>query len=63
MSLQLNGAAWVALARRMNAVVLFGQYFGDIYKPADNIEKLICNKWETVPPCHEFLAALIFLLK
>jgi hypothetical protein len=62
-NLQSNGTAWVDLARRMNAVVLFGQHFGHIYKPADKVGKLICNKWETVPPGHEFLAAPISLLK
>jgi hypothetical protein len=62
-SLQSNGAAWIGLARRIHAITLFGQHFGDIYKPAESIGRQICENWRTVPRGHEYLAAPISLLK
>ena len=61
--LQSNGSAWAGLTRRINAITLFGQNFGDIYKPSENITSLICKKWRTVPRGHEYLVVPISLLK
>ena len=62
-SLQSNGAAWADLPKRIHAITLFGQHFGDIYKPTENARRQTCENWETVPPGHEYLAAPISLLK
>jgi hypothetical protein len=62
-NLQSNGADWIKLTRRIDAIILFGQHFGDIYKPAENIRGLICKNWETVPQGHDYLAAPISLLQ
>jgi hypothetical protein len=62
-SFQSNGAAWTGLARRIHPITLFGQYFGDIYKPAENVRRPTCENWKTVPQGHEYLAAPISLLK
>ncbi|KAI9694914.1 MAG: hypothetical protein M1822_000531 [Bathelium mastoideum] len=52
----LNGGAWESLPRTMHAITLFGRCFGNIYKPAQNIERHICADWRTVPRGHGFLA-------
>ena len=62
-NLQSNGVAWIGLTRRIHAITLFGQYFGEIYKPAENTGRQICKNWKTVPRGHEYLAAPISLLK
>jgi hypothetical protein len=60
-NLDKNGAAWSHFPRSINAVTLFGQHFGDIFKPAEDTQ--LCKFWKTVPRGHEFLAAPISLLK
>ena len=62
-SLQSNGAAWVGLTRRIHAITLFGQHFGDMYKLTENVRRLTCENWKTVPQGYEYLAAPISLLK
>ncbi|KAH8802569.1 hypothetical protein F5884DRAFT_887230 [Xylogone sp. PMI_703] len=62
-SFQSNGVAWTGLTKRIHAITLFGQYFGDIYKPAENERRPTCENWKTVPQGHEYLAAPISLLK
>ena len=61
--LRSNGAAWTGLTRRINAITLFGQNFGDIYKPSENMTTLICEKWRSVPRGQEYLTVPISLLK
>ena len=61
--LQWNGAAWVDFTRRIHAVTLFGRNFGEIYKPSENIERLICKKWKSVPEGHDLLAIPVSILK
>ncbi|RYP76199.1 hypothetical protein DL769_003670 [Monosporascus sp. CRB-8-3] len=61
--LQLNGAAWIDLTKQIHAITLFGQHFGDIYKPTEGLWRRICDNWRTVPRGHEYLAAPISLLK
>lgn len=61
-SIKSNGAAWIELTRRIHAITLFGQNFGDIYKPIENAQRL-CENWKTVPQGHEYLAVPISLLK
>ena len=62
-SFQSNGAAWAGLTRRIHAITLFGQHFGDIYKPAEDVRRSTCENWKTVPQGHEYLAAPTSLLK
>lgn len=61
--LQSNGVAWMVLTRRIHAITLFGQHFGDIYKPTEDTGGQICKNWKTVPRGHGYLAAPISLLK
>ena len=61
--LQSNGKAWPSFTKRIHAVTLFGERFGDIYLPGDDIKPQMCIHWERVPPGHDFLAVPIALLK
>lgn len=61
--LQSNGAVWIDLTRQICAITLFGQYFGEIYKPTDDTGIWICKNWNTVPRGHQYLVVPIFLLK
>ncbi|RYP71784.1 hypothetical protein DL771_004596 [Monosporascus sp. 5C6A] len=61
--LQLNGEAWIDFTKRIHAITLFGQHFGDIYKPTEGLWRRICDNWRTVPRGHEYLAAPISLLQ
>ncbi|KAH7323067.1 hypothetical protein B0I35DRAFT_192717 [Stachybotrys elegans] len=60
--LELNGLAWASLARRLDAVILFGQHFGELYKPTEDIGERICQSWKAVPHGHEFLAVPVSLV-
>jgi hypothetical protein len=62
-NLTSNGAAWIDLTRRINAITLFGQNFGDIYKPSEDTERGLCKSWRTVPRGHDYLVAPVSLLK
>jgi hypothetical protein len=62
-NLKSNGVAWIDLARQTHAITLFGQHFGDIYKPTASTGKLLCKDWKTVPRCHEFLTVPTSILK
>lgn len=57
-----NGSEWSSFVRKINAITLFGQHFGEIYTPNCN-ESLMCAPWRTVPVDHEYLTAPISLLK
>ncbi|EXJ76154.1 uncharacterized protein A1O5_00662 [Cladophialophora psammophila CBS 110553] len=61
--LQSNGPTWIVLTRRIQAITLFGQHFGDMYKPTEDAAERICKLWQTVPQGHEYLAVPISLLK
>ncbi|KAF2441714.1 hypothetical protein P171DRAFT_488158 [Karstenula rhodostoma CBS 690.94] len=62
-NLRDNGPSWVGLLERTDAITLFGQGFGDLYKPTERLEKRICKDWRTVPAGHEYLAVPLSLLK
>ena len=61
--LQSNGKAWTNFMKRIHAVTLFGEHFGDIYLPADDVKSQMCIHWERVPQGHDFLAVPIAQLK
>ncbi|KAF2015665.1 hypothetical protein BU24DRAFT_491882 [Aaosphaeria arxii CBS 175.79] len=58
-----NGSAWIDFTTKTQAITLFGQNFGDIYKPAPGIQRQICKDWTLVPPGHEFLTIPVSLLR
>jgi hypothetical protein len=62
-NLQSNGKAWNPLVKHIHAITLFGQHFGDIYKPTEISRRLICENWKAVPQGHDYLAIPISLLK
>ncbi|KAI0168548.1 hypothetical protein BJ166DRAFT_259439 [Pestalotiopsis sp. NC0098] len=47
---------WPALVRDIDALVLFGNGFGDIMLP---IEPSLCPTWATMPQGHDFLASTV----
>ncbi|KAF2689770.1 hypothetical protein K458DRAFT_384408 [Lentithecium fluviatile CBS 122367] len=61
-SLKSNGPAWTAFARQIHAVTLFGQHFGELYKPALNKSLGICEPWRAAPKGCEYLVAPMSLL-
>lgn len=61
--LQSNGAVWTVLMEQIHAIALFGQHFGEIYKPIETTKEYICTDWRTVPRGHEYLAVPVSLLK
>jgi hypothetical protein len=61
--LHSNGTAWEHFAKRINAMTLFGEHFGEIYTPITNSGNFVCNDWKNVPKGHEFLAAPVSLLR
>ncbi|KAL1631838.1 hypothetical protein SLS56_004200 [Neofusicoccum ribis] len=62
LNLRSNGVAWLKFIRQIDAVVLFGENFGDLYQPAKAANTL-CNVWKNVPQGQEYLVAPISLLK
>jgi hypothetical protein len=61
--LKSNGLAWVAFAKHIHTITLFGQRFGDLYKPAPDAEVEICEPWRFTPRGYEHLVAPISLLR
>jgi hypothetical protein len=57
-----NSRSWKYLVRQPQIVTLFGQHFGELYKPAETELKHVCGAWRNVPRGHEFLVAPISLL-
>lgn len=61
--LHSNGSEWSSFIRKINAITLFGQHFGELYTPGRNDERHICAHCRTVPTGLEYLAVPIPLLK
>lgn len=61
-NLKGNGTAWIDLISQIHAVTLFGNNFGEVYRPTREIEGTICSDWRTVPRGHEYLALPVSLL-
>jgi hypothetical protein len=62
-TVQCSGPAWVDLVRKAHAIVLFGNHFGDVYRPAESVQQHMCSPWGTVPRGREFLTAPISLIR
>lgn len=50
-----TGKSWIDLVEDVNAVILFGENFGEILSPSDDTN--ICSHWETLPKHKHYLAA------
>jgi hypothetical protein len=53
-TLRATGTGWTDFTRAIHAVTLFGKGFGEILKPADDIQ--ICSKWAAMPKGQDYLA-------
>lgn len=59
--LSSNGVEWGKFIDQIKSIVLFGEGFGEIYKPTRNLN--LCKDWISVPTGGEYLAVPISLLK
>ncbi|KAH8803410.1 hypothetical protein F5884DRAFT_683898 [Xylogone sp. PMI_703] len=59
--LQAIGKGWVDFTRAINAVTLFGNGFGEIFRPADTNN--LCAHWTNLPKERYYLAACVSDLK
>lgn len=48
---------WFSFARAINAVILFGNSFGDLIKPNTSIN--LCSSWVSVPSSRDYLVVRV----
>lgn len=57
-----NGQDWMKIAKGAHAITLFGQGFGEIYRPVQDSGGLLCRTWQCVPCHQQYLAVPMVLL-
>lgn len=62
-NLKSHGRSWSAFTKRINAITLFAQHYGDLFQPRGDVKLHLCKPWTNVPCDNELLAVPISILK
>ncbi|KAK0741807.1 hypothetical protein B0T21DRAFT_120082 [Apiosordaria backusii] len=58
----MSAGRWPSLIRDIDALVLFGNGFGDLIKPSSN-DAGLCSMWKTVPKNKDYLATTVKIVQ